>query len=73
LILLRKMGKGNILEKKLFKNLILFRHDVLILTYLNGFQIWDLKNPDNVHEILSKREGPIKYMKVSLFYSFIAQ
>jgi hypothetical protein len=40
------------------------RHQILILSYVNGFQVWDIQDPLNVHEILSKREGPIKCVKV---------
>eukprot|EP01114_Cavostelium_apophysatum_P014619 TRINITY_DN3834_c0_g1_i3.p1 TRINITY_DN3834_c0_g1~~TRINITY_DN3834_c0_g1_i3.p1 ORF type:complete len:627 (-),score=105.11 TRINITY_DN3834_c0_g1_i3:115-1995(-) len=38
--------------------------DVLNIAYANGFQIWDVENGDNVQEILSKREGPIKFLKI---------
>lgn len=38
-------------------------HQCLILTFVNGFQIWDLQNPENVHELCSRREGPIKTLK----------
>lgn len=40
------------------------QHQILILSYMNGFQIWDIQDPLNVHELLSKREGPIKCVKV---------
>lgn len=36
----------------------------LIITYSNGFQIWNIENPENVYEIFSKREGPIKLAKL---------
>eukprot|EP01119_Soliformovum_irregulare_P018503 TRINITY_DN5696_c0_g1_i6.p1 TRINITY_DN5696_c0_g1~~TRINITY_DN5696_c0_g1_i6.p1 ORF type:complete len:661 (-),score=173.81 TRINITY_DN5696_c0_g1_i6:376-2358(-) len=40
-------------------------HQCLLLTYTNGWQIWDLHDPDNVHEVISRREkeGPIKCIK----------
>eukprot|EP01118_Nematostelium_gracile_P016781 TRINITY_DN7034_c0_g1_i1.p1 TRINITY_DN7034_c0_g1~~TRINITY_DN7034_c0_g1_i1.p1 ORF type:complete len:426 (+),score=73.63 TRINITY_DN7034_c0_g1_i1:87-1280(+) len=35
----------------------------LILAYTNGFQIWDIENTQNIHEIISKRDGAIKSLK----------
>jgi hypothetical protein len=47
----------------------------LILTYMNGFQVFDINNePKGVHEIASVREGPIRFATVisppfnSIFY-----
>eukprot|EP01116_Phalansterium_solitarium_P011270 TRINITY_DN268_c0_g1_i5.p1 TRINITY_DN268_c0_g1~~TRINITY_DN268_c0_g1_i5.p1 ORF type:complete len:332 (+),score=35.27 TRINITY_DN268_c0_g1_i5:143-1138(+) len=39
-------------------------HQCLVFAYSNGFQIWDLHDPENVHEVLSRREGPVKCVKV---------
>jgi hypothetical protein len=30
---------------------------------MNGFQVWDVQDTENVQEIVSKREGPIKCLK----------
>lgn len=37
----------------------------MILTYVNGFQVWDITNLQNVRELISKKEGPIKIVKVN--------
>jgi len=39
------------------------RHSVLVLTYHNGFQIWNVADTSNIYEIVSKREGAIKQVK----------
>ncbi|CAK9875821.1 unnamed protein product [Sphagnum jensenii] len=35
---------------------------VLLLTYLNGFQVWDVEEASNVHEIVSLRDGPAAFL-----------
>ncbi|CAM6025993.1 unnamed protein product [Sphagnum balticum] len=35
---------------------------VLLLTYLNGFQVWDVEEASNVHEIVSLRDGPVAFL-----------
>lgn len=37
---------------------------VLLLTYANGFQVWDVENADEVCEIISKRDGPVTFLRV---------
>ncbi len=38
-----------------------------MLAFVNGFQVWDIEDPDNTFELLSKREGAIKLLKVIAF------
>ncbi|EGC29465.1 hypothetical protein DICPUDRAFT_99826 [Dictyostelium purpureum] len=40
------------------------KHKILINCYNNGFQIWDLNHSEGVKEILSSRDGLIKFCKV---------
>ncbi|KAG0053017.1 Breast carcinoma amplified sequence 3 [Gryganskiella cystojenkinii] len=42
------------------------RRFCLLLGYTDGFQIWDITHPDNVHEIVSIREGDgsVTFLKV---------
>ncbi|EGG18863.1 hypothetical protein DFA_02602 [Cavenderia fasciculata] len=40
------------------------KHKLLTICYNNGFQIWDLDNPDGVREIFSLREGMTRFVKV---------
>ncbi|EFA76669.1 hypothetical protein PPL_09419 [Heterostelium album PN500] len=40
------------------------KHKLLNICYNNGFQIWDLDNPDGVKELFSLREGMIRFVKV---------
>jgi len=46
-----ELGRGNI------------RH-VLLLAYTNGFQVWDIEDADDVHEIVSKRDAPVAFLKI---------
>ncbi|KAH9299185.1 hypothetical protein KI387_030867, partial [Taxus chinensis] len=46
-----ELGAGNV------------RH-VLLLTYKNGFQVWDVENADNVQELVSKRDGPVAFLRM---------
>ncbi|KAL2634216.1 hypothetical protein R1flu_005695 [Riccia fluitans] len=39
------------------------RH-VLLLTYLNGFQIWDVEEAQNVRELVSRRDGPVAFLRL---------
>ncbi|KAJ7568137.1 hypothetical protein O6H91_01G020400 [Diphasiastrum complanatum] len=39
------------------------RH-VLLLTYLNGFQVWDVESAKNVRELVSRRDGPVSYLRL---------
>eukprot|EP01133_Synstelium_polycarpum_P003810 gene3810-4392_t len=40
------------------------KHKLLNICYNNGFQIWDLDNPEGVKEIFSLREGLTKFVKI---------
>ncbi|KAG0267750.1 Breast carcinoma amplified sequence 3 [Actinomortierella ambigua] len=43
------------------------RRFCLLLGYMDGFQIWDITHPDNIHEIISIRqpqEGEVSFLKV---------
>lgn len=37
---------------------------VLLLTYLNGFQVWDVQDASNVHELVSRRDGPVAFLRL---------
>ncbi|KAL3693422.1 hypothetical protein R1sor_007073 [Riccia sorocarpa] len=37
---------------------------VLLLTYLNGFQIWDVEEAQNVRELVSRRDGPVAFLRL---------
>lgn len=39
------------------------RH-VLLLTYLNGFQVWDVEEARNVRELVSRRDGPVSFLRL---------
>eukprot|EP00252_Welwitschia_mirabilis_P012291 TRINITY_DN27283_c0_g2_i1.p1 TRINITY_DN27283_c0_g2~~TRINITY_DN27283_c0_g2_i1.p1 ORF type:complete len:1012 (+),score=227.66 TRINITY_DN27283_c0_g2_i1:785-3820(+) len=39
------------------------RH-VLLLAYGNGFQIWDVQDSGNVRELVSKRDGPVAFLRM---------
>eukprot|EP01087_Luapelamoeba_hula_P018506 TRINITY_DN596_c0_g1_i2.p1 TRINITY_DN596_c0_g1~~TRINITY_DN596_c0_g1_i2.p1 ORF type:complete len:618 (-),score=57.75 TRINITY_DN596_c0_g1_i2:649-2502(-) len=39
------------------------RHHTLNLSMTNGFQVWDVTDPDDTFELVSRREGPIKLIK----------
>ena len=41
----------------------IIRH-VLLLAYANGFQVWDIEDADDVHEIVSKRDAPVAFLKI---------
>lgn len=38
--------------------------EVLLLTYLNGFQVWDVQDANNVHELVSRRDGPVAFLRL---------
>lgn len=37
---------------------------VLLLTYSNGFQVWDVEKVNHVFELASKRDGPVAFLRV---------
>ncbi|CAK9256194.1 unnamed protein product [Sphagnum jensenii] len=37
---------------------------VLLLTYLNGFQVWDVEDASDVHELVSRRDGPVAFLRL---------
>ncbi|XAR67484.1 hypothetical protein NMG60_11002258 [Bertholletia excelsa] len=37
---------------------------VLLLGYRSGFQVWDIEEPENVHILVSRHDGPISFMQV---------
>nr|XP_024358119.1 autophagy-related protein 18h-like isoform X1 [Physcomitrium patens]XP_024358120.1 autophagy-related protein 18h-like isoform X1 [Physcomitrium patens]XP_024358121.1 autophagy-related protein 18h-like isoform X1 [Physcomitrium patens] len=37
---------------------------VLLLTYANGFQVWDVQDASNVHELVSRRDGPVAFLRL---------
>lgn len=37
---------------------------VLLLTYLNGFQVWNVEDANDVWEIASKRDGPVAFCRI---------
>uniref|UniRef100_A0A0D6R1C6 Uncharacterized protein n=1 Tax=Araucaria cunninghamii TaxID=56994 RepID=A0A0D6R1C6_ARACU len=39
-------------------------HHVLLLTYKNGFQVWDIESAENVHELVSKRDGAVAFLRL---------
>lgn len=39
------------------------RH-VLLLTYLNGFQVWDVEEARNVRELVSRRDGHVSFLRL---------
>ncbi|KAG6543390.1 hypothetical protein Mapa_015304 [Marchantia paleacea] len=39
------------------------RH-VLLLTYSNGFQVWDVEEAQNVRELVSRRDGPVAFLRM---------
>lgn len=45
-----------------------YRRLCLLLGYHDGFQIWDITNPDNIHEICSIRDeesfGTVSFMHI---------
>lgn len=34
---------------------------MLLLTYLNGFQIWDVEEASNVNDVVSRRDGLVAF------------
>jgi len=48
------------------------RRFCLLLGYHDGFQIWDITHPDNVHEIVSIRDGndAVSFLKVMIAFDF---
>lgn len=47
---------------------MMIRRLCLLLGYHDGFQIWDITNPDNIHEICSIRDeeafGTVSFMHI---------
>eukprot|EP01018_Ginkgo_biloba_P011377 Gb_30474 [translate_table: standard] len=39
------------------------RH-VLLLSYMNGFQVWDVEEADDVRELISKQDGPVAFLQM---------
>ncbi|XP_024362578.1 autophagy-related protein 18h [Physcomitrium patens] len=37
---------------------------VLLLAYPNGFQVWDVQDASNVHELVSRRDGPVAFLRL---------
>ncbi|KAK8712370.1 hypothetical protein V6N13_147610 [Hibiscus sabdariffa] len=37
---------------------------VLLLGYRSGFQVWDVEDADNVHDLVSRRDGPVSFMQM---------
>ncbi|XP_021892890.1 autophagy-related protein 18f isoform X1 [Carica papaya] len=37
---------------------------VLLLGYRSGFQVWDVEEADNVHDLVSKHDGPVSFMQI---------
>ncbi|KAH7438733.1 hypothetical protein KP509_04G028900 [Ceratopteris richardii] len=37
---------------------------VLLLTYSNGFQVWNVEDASDVWELVSKRDGPVAHLRV---------
>lgn len=48
------------------------RH-VLLLTYLNGFQIWDIERASDVRELLSRRDGPVAFLRLQPFVQEVGE
>jgi len=39
-------------------------HRVLLLGYVNGFQVWDVEETNDVRELISKQDGPVAFMQM---------
>ncbi|KAI4366130.1 hypothetical protein MLD38_022048 [Melastoma candidum] len=37
---------------------------VLLLGYRSGFQVWDVEEADNVHDLFSRHDGPVSFMQM---------
>uniref|UniRef100_A0A7I4EFI3 BCAS3 domain-containing protein n=1 Tax=Physcomitrium patens TaxID=3218 RepID=A0A7I4EFI3_PHYPA len=37
---------------------------ILLLAYSNGFQVWDVQDASNVHELVSRRDGPVAFLRL---------
>lgn len=37
---------------------------VLLLGYLSGFQVWDVEEAHNVHDLVSKSDGPVSFLQM---------
>ena len=42
------------------------QQDVLLLGYETGFQVWDLQDCTQTQELVSKRDGPVRWITVSV-------
>ncbi|KAM7492666.1 hypothetical protein LguiA_035587 [Lonicera macranthoides] len=39
-------------------------HQVMLLGYQSGFQVWDVEEADNVRELISRYDGPVSFMQM---------
>ncbi|GLT77497.1 hypothetical protein SLA2020_490740 [Shorea laevis] len=39
-------------------------HQVLLLGYRSGFQVWDIEEADNVRDLVSRHDGPVSFMQM---------
>ncbi|KAK7262650.1 hypothetical protein RJT34_30225 [Clitoria ternatea] len=37
---------------------------LLLLGYLSGFQVWDVDDSNNVHDLVSRHDGPVSFMQM---------
>ncbi|CAN1224179.1 Autophagy-related protein 18f [Linum grandiflorum] len=37
---------------------------VLLLGYRSGFQVWDVEEADNVHDLVSRQDGPVAFLQM---------
>ncbi|XP_027172544.1 autophagy-related protein 18f [Coffea eugenioides] len=37
---------------------------VLLLGFRNGFQVWDVEDVSNVHNLVSRQDGPVSFMQI---------
>jgi hypothetical protein len=40
----------------------LLHRPVLLLGYQHGFQVWDLEDSDTFQQLVSRRDGPVRYL-----------
>ncbi|KAH9331645.1 hypothetical protein KI387_003753, partial [Taxus chinensis] len=41
-----------------------FSRRILLLAYTTGFQVWDIEEAYNVREVLSRRDGPVAFLRI---------
>lgn len=39
-------------------------HSVLLLGFMNGFQVWDIEDVDDVRELISKQDGRVVFLQM---------